>query len=120
MKIKRRIEKAFYSFCRIILPRKYYDPIYIAEMFRSKRLKGMSTLRKIWCFIHGFLPYEYVWYGLDKNDYRYYVPARRSLQNRFINGSFNAILGNKILFEKHILAVIRGIDNVHVVESLGY
>lgn len=120
MKIKRNIEGAFYKFCKTILPRKYYDSIYIAELIRSKNLKGMKPLRKLWCFMYGFLPYEYIWYDLEKNDYRNYVSSRSSFQNRLINGSFNAILSNKILFEKHIKSVISGIEKLHVVESIGY
>jgi glutathione synthase/RimK-type ligase-like ATP-grasp enzyme len=119
-RIKSGLVKVFFSLCKTLLPKKYYDALYIGDFIRSKKLEGMKPGKKIWCFVHGFLPYEYVWYDLPDNDYRGYVPARSNYQKRLINGSFNAVLGNKLLFEKHIKSIIQGIDKLHVVESIGY
>ncbi len=118
--IKRKAVKLFYSFLKRILPEKYYDDMYISDFLKDRRLKKIELRKKIWCFKRGFLPYEYVWYDLEHNDYRRYIPIRNSYQKRMINGIFNSILGNKLIFEKHLKSVITGIDKMHVVESLGY
>ena len=119
-KPKSKLLKVFLAFCRILMPEKYFDDIYIPKLLVSKNLKGLGLRKKIWCFIHGFLPYEYVWYNLPANDHKNYVPARNSYKKRVLDRVFNSILGNKILFEKHIKSVIEGIDKLHVVESIGY
>ncbi len=105
---------------RRFLPSKYYDDIFINKLLLRQNLKILNLNQMLWCSIHGFLPYEYKLYDLKNNDYRSYVPSRNNFQKRLLNGSYNAILANKILFEKHIKIVIRGIDKLHVVESIGY
>jgi len=108
------------AMCKIIMPEKYFDSIYLPEFLYSKDLNKLKLREKIRCFKHGFLPYQYIWYDLANNDYRNYVPARNNYRKRTLNGSFNAILSNKILFEKHIKTIINGIEKLNVVESIGF
>jgi hypothetical protein len=105
---------------KMMLPDRYYDDIYVNRMLNRKNLAILSPLKLIWCFIHGFFPQEYLLYDLDTNDYRNYIPSRINYKKRWLNGSYNAILGNKILFEKHIRISISGIENMHVVENLAF
>ena len=112
--------RRFFLLVSKMLPKKYYDDYFAWDFLRSVDFKMLSLRKTVISYKHGFLPYEYVWYDLDHNDFRKYVPARSNYQHRRINGSYNAILGNKILFEKHLKSVITGIDKLHVVESLGY
>jgi hypothetical protein len=113
------LARIVFSLCKFIFPGKYFDDIFIAKVFTQDNLKVRNLRKTLWCFAHGFLPYEYNWYDLATNDYRNYVPTRNNYQNRSLNGAYNAILGNKLLFEKHLKATIRGIDGLHVVESIG-
>jgi len=103
-----------------MLPKKYYDDIFLAKVLTRNNLRVRNLKKTIWCFARGFLPYEYNWYDLATNDYRNYVPTRNSYQNRSLNGSYNAILGNKLLFEKHLKATIKGVAGLHVIESIGW
>jgi hypothetical protein len=112
--------RLFFSLCRLILPGKYYDDIFLSKVFTRNNLKLGNLRKTLWCFARGFLPYEYFWYDLATNDYRAYVPTRTSYQKRGLNGNYNAILGNKILFEKHLKTIISNIDGLHVVESIGW
>jgi len=114
------VVKILFEFCRFLIPEKYYDDIYNHEFLNFKQTKKLKLREMIWCFTHGFLPYEYVWYDLAHNDYRSFMPARNNYQKRSLNGSFNAILANKFLFEKHMKTVISGIDKLHIVESIGF
>ena len=119
-KLRTLLVKVFFSFCRILLTKDRFDEVYISAFLYSKNLKGLKLSKKIWCFFHGFLPFEYVWYDLKNNDFRNYIPARNNYMRRFLNGSFNAILANKLIFEKHLKTVISGIDKLQVVESIGF
>lgn len=118
-KIKSMSAELFFALCKLVLPGKFYDDIFLTKAFTRDNLKFGNLRKTAWCFARGFLPYEYYWYDLENNDYRNYVPTRNSYQNRKLNGSFNAILGNKIMFEKHLKATVCGIDGLHVVESIG-
>ncbi|MZP57169.1 MAG: hypothetical protein GT600_17180 [Bacteroidales bacterium] len=108
------------SIIRICLPKKYYDDIFIHHFLENVNLRMLSLKKTIRCFRLGFLPYEYLWFGLDRNDFRGYLPTRSNYQKRRINGSYNAILGNKILFECHLKTVLEGIGGVYVPDTLGY
>lgn len=108
------------SAAKMMLPDRYFDDIYVNKMLNRKNLNILSPQKLIWCFIHGFFPNEYLLYDLDTNDYRDYIPSRSNLKKRLLNGSYNAILGNKILFEKHIKTSIRGIKKLHVVENIAF
>jgi hypothetical protein len=110
----------FIALCRIFMPKQYFDDIYFHDFLYFKHIRKLKLKTRVWCFIRGFLPYEYVWYDLAHNDYRNYVPARNNYQKRSLNGAYNTILANKILFEKHIKNIINGIDKLHVVESIGF
>ena len=120
-RLKKTAGRTFLFLCKIFLPHKYYDRIFINQFLKSSDSSKIPGLRKkIWSFFHGFLPNEYNRFNLSVNDYRGYIPARSNFQKRTLNGTFNSILANKIIFEKHIKSVIEGIDNVHVVESIGF
>jgi hypothetical protein len=119
--IKKSAGKIFHLLCKFFLPKRYYDPIFISEFIKDAKSSGnLDFKKKYWSFRHGFLPHEYSRYNLSVNDYRGYIPARNSFQKRTINGTFNSILANKIIFERHIKSVLEGIDNIHVVESIGF
>ena len=108
------------AICKLMLPKKFYDDIFFAKVFTRDNLRVRNLKTTVWCFTHGFLPYEYFWYDLANNDYRNYIPTRNSFQNRNLNGIYNDILGNKILFEKHLKATVSNINGLHVVESIGW
>ena len=118
--IKKFAVKLFWIISRILLPKKNYDPIYIYEFIKSKECKILNFQELIWSFRHGFLPYEYIWYELPKNDYRNYIPALNDFKKRTLIGNYSSILSNKILFEKHISSRIKGFPHLHVVESIGF
>jgi hypothetical protein len=101
-------------------PAKYRDNVFVPEFLKAVNLKMISLGKTIRCFERGFLPFEHLWYDLENNDYRNYIPARVNYQHRFVNGSYGIILGNKILFEKFLGNIISGIDGLHIVGSLGY
>ncbi len=48
----------------------------------------------------GFSINEYIWYGLEHNDYRDYISEFERLESRDINGDFKFILDNKLVFEE--------------------
>lgn len=50
--------------------------------------------------LKGFSVNEYVWYGLERNDYREYISEFERLQSRSINGDYKFILDNKLVFEE--------------------
>lgn len=78
-------------------------------------------LKKIlWCFKKGFLPKEYYAYNLSCNDYSLYLPRYNNIKKASINGEFNHLLGNKILFEKHLKSITCDIEHLHVIENIGY
>lgn len=56
--------------------------------------------KKIEFALMGFSANEYVWYQLDKNDYRQYISEYERLKSRCINGDYKFILDNKIVFEE--------------------
>jgi len=119
-RVRRKAVAVFIALCKIFMPKQYFDSIYLPEFLYPNELNKLKLKEKIRCFRHGFLPYEYIWYDLAINDHRNYVPARNNYHKRTLNGSFNAILSNKILFEKHIKTIINGLDKLHVVESVGF
>lgn len=119
-RIRNIIVRIIFAICKILLPKKYFDDIFIPEFLHYKTLKNMTLKEYVWCFAHGFLPKEYVWYDLANNDYRNYLPARNNFHKREFNGIYNDILANKILFETHIKTIINGIDKLHVIESIGF
>lgn len=50
--------------------------------------------------LRGFSVNEYVWYGLDHNDYRTYISEFERLRSRVINGEYKFVLDNKLVFEE--------------------
>ncbi len=107
-------------FVRTFLPAKYYDSIFMSDFINSVDFKMLNLRKTMRSFKLGFLPFEYLWFGLEHNNPEEYLPTRNNYQKRSINGRYNAILANKLIFEKHIASVINGIDKLHVVDSLGY
>ena len=118
--LKRAATKMFFTSSKLFLPKKYFDVIYINDFVNSKCFNKLNLRICIWCFYHGFSPKEYIWYDFPNNDYRNYVPLRKNYQNRYINGNFNAILANKIIFGNYIKTVIKSINKMHVIESIGF
>lgn len=117
---KRLIKRIIPPVLKFMLPTRLYDNIFVPEFINYVNFRMLSLRKTIRCFKLGFLPFEYLWFGLDSNDYRGYLPTRSNYQNRRINGPYNAILGNKILFERHLKTVLAGTKGVKVPESLGY
>lgn len=105
---------------KTLLPAKYYDDIFMSDFINSMDFKMLNLRKTVRSFKLGFLPFEYLWFDLDHNNPKDYLPTRCNYRKRGINGRYNAILANKILFEKHLKSVIAGIDRLHVVDSLGY
>ncbi len=118
--LKKVVKRLLPSIIRIFFPKKYYDDIFIDHFLENVNFRMLSLKKTIRCFVLGFLPFEYLWFGFDRNDFRGYLPTRSSYQKRKINGPYNAILGNKLLFERHLKTVSEGIEGVYVPESLGY
>lgn len=117
---KRLIIRILPPVLKWLLPARMYDDIFVPEFLSYVDFRMLSPKKTVRCFKLGFLPFEYLWFDLDKNDYRGYLPTRSNYQNRRINGPYNAILGNKILFERHLKAVLSDVKGVNVPESLGY
>ena len=105
---------------KFLLPARMYDDIFVPEFLNYVNLRMLNMKKTVRCFRLGFLPFEYLWFELDGIDPRGYLPTRCNYQKRKINGPYNAILGNKILFERHLKAVLSGVKGVDVAESLGY
>lgn len=105
---------------RICFPAKYYDDIFISEFINNMDLKMLNLRKTVQSFKLGFLPFEYLWFDLEHNNPEDYLPTRNNYKNRGINGRYNAILTNKLVFEKHLKTVITGIEKLNVVDSLGY
>lgn len=118
--LKRLMQKTLPPILRHILPVRMYDDIFVPEFLGYVNFRMLSPKKTIRCFKLGFLPFEYLWFGLDSNDFRGYLPTRANYQNRRINGPYNAILGNKILFERHLKTVLSEVKGVKVPDSLGY
>lgn len=118
--IKAAVADKSFAFLKLVLPKKYFDDIFIANLLKGENLKIRKLKKTLWCFKHGFLPFEYIWYDLDHNDYKNYVPIRVNYQKRSLNGNYSAILGNKLLFEKHLKTIVSGIDKLNVIESIAF
>lgn len=72
---------------------------YSYNSFKNRKNK-IGARRTFKAFIHGFNVDEYAIYGLDKNNYKDYVPDYIRLKNRFkINGKASIILDNKLIFK---------------------
>jgi hypothetical protein len=112
--------KIIWTLCKIIPRNKEYITSYIYDFVKSKYLKKLNLKEIIWCFFKGFLPKEYFAYDLSKNDYKKYIPALDNTKKASLNGDFNYLLGNKIMFERHMQTIINGIDYLHVIENIGY
>lgn len=117
---KRLIIRILPPVLKWLLPARMYDDIFVPEFLSYVDFRMLSPKKTVRCFKLGFLPFEYLWFSLDRNDYRGYLPTRSNYQKRRINGPYNAILGNKLLFEHHLRAVITGVNGVNVPESLGF
>ncbi len=57
--------------------------------------------------LRGFSVNEYVWYNLEKNDYREYISEYERLRSREINGPYKFILDDKIVFEEVVGKYVR-------------
>lgn len=59
-----------------------------------------AFLTKVKWALRGFSINEYIWYGLEHNDYKDYISEFERLESRDINGDFKFILDNKLVFEE--------------------
>lgn len=50
--------------------------------------------------LKGFSANEYVWYGLEHNDYHEYISEFERMESRKINGPYKFILDDKLVFEE--------------------
>jgi len=117
---KKIIRKLLPWSAKHLLPVRYYDKIFTSHFIEGIDFKMLGLWKSIRCFKMGFLPFEYLWFDLEKNDYRDYLPTRNNYKRRSINGAYNYILGNKLLFEIHLKSVISGIENLKVVDNFGF
>ncbi len=70
---------------------------WIKKELRSNVPIGFKQRMRMWR--HGFFGEAYILYGLERNDWRDYLPDIRRLMNaRFVNGPLGPILRNKLLF----------------------
>lgn len=60
----------------------------------------VSYKKKIEYAIKGFNVNEYIWYNLEKNDYKQYISEYNRMESRKINGDYKFILDDKIVFEE--------------------
>ncbi|MDZ7634116.1 MAG: hypothetical protein U5L72_06615 [Bacteroidales bacterium] len=118
--IEKIAERTLPLLSKSFLTAKYYDDIFIGDFLKNVDFKMLDLGKTVTSFKLGFLPFEYLWFDLEHNNPVDYLPTRNNYQNRGINGRYNAILADKLLFEKHLKSVISGIDKLYVVHSLGY
>lgn len=117
---KKNVLRIIWIIGKIIPQNKQYIVSYIYDFVASKYLKKLNLREIIWCFFKGFLPKEYFAYDLSNNDYKKYIPALNNIKKASLNGEYNYLLGNKILFERHLKTIIKEIDYLHVIENIGY
>lgn len=120
MNIVNRLLRRLFLIMSKRLPQKYYDKIFVGDFTKAVDLKMLNLRKTVRSFKLGFLPFEYLWFDLEHNNPEDYLPTRNNYKNRRLNGRYNEILANKLMFEKHLASVISGIDKLHVVDSLGY
>ena len=118
--IKRYSLKIFWKTFRVFLPKKSIQKSFSGEFFSNRHLLKLNFRQIVWCYTHCFLPKEYFAFNLKQNDPRKYLSRLNNLRGGNINGEYSYIPGNKIFFERHIKAVINGIDKLHVIGNLGY
>lgn len=114
------INHILWRFSKIIPRDKHFIFTYINDFLKDKHLADINLREKIWCFLNGFLPYEYFAYHFPKNDYKSYLSTYNNYKKASLNGEFNGFLSNKIQFEKHMKPIISGIPFLHLIESIGY
>lgn len=118
--LKKLVKRILPHLIKSLLPARMYDDIFVPEFLNYVNFRMLNLKKTVRCFKLGFLPFEYLWFDLDNNDFRGYLPTRSNYQKRMINGPYNAILGNKILFERHLKTVLAGLRGVNVPDTLGY
>lgn len=77
---------------------KYYEWKWV--VWDEKTDFDVPFLKKIQYALKGFSANEYVWYQLNKNDWREYISEYERLKSREINGEYKFILDNKLVFEE--------------------
>lgn len=112
--------KVFWKIFRIFLPEKSVFKTFSYEFFSNSYLKNLSFTQIVWCYINGFLPKEYFAFDLARNKPDKYLSRLNNIRRATINGEYSDLIGDKILFEKHIKTVIQGIENLDVIENVGY
>ena len=117
---KKIIKHILWRLGKTIPRNKYFIIFYVKDFLKCNYLGKINLRNKVWCLSKGFLPYEYLAYDFPKNDYKGYLPTYQNYKKASLNGDYNAFLGNKIEFEKHIKPIIRGIRFLHLIESVGY
>lgn len=117
---KKIFSRIFWWLAKLILPKKYFNPMFISDFIHSKFLNKITLSEKIWCFREGFLPSEFCSYNLKNNSYTNYLPALKNYSKAGLNGRFNDILGNKILFGEFIKAIINETDLLGSVSSIAF
>lgn len=104
----------------MFLPKKSVFRTFSGEFFSNKYLKNLGFSKIVWCYFNGFLPKEYFAFNLAKNKPDKYLSRLNNIRKATINGEYSHLMGDKILFEKHLKTVIKGIENLDVVENIGY
>lgn len=110
--------KIIWRFLQLFLPENSVQRTFSGEFFGNKYLLKLKFKDIVWCYSKGFLPKGYFVYNLSRNDYRKYLPQRNNIIGASINGTYSHVIGNKILFERHIKAIISDIPYLHVIDNL--
>ncbi len=118
--LKRSSLKVFWKIYKVFLPEKSIAKTFSGEFFSNKYLLKLNIRQIIWCYVNGFLPKEYFAFDLKHNDPGKYLGRLNNIRRAAINGEYSYILGNKIFLERHLKAVIKGIDKLHVIENIAY
>ena len=118
--LKKYSLKIFWKIYVAFLPKKSILRTFSGEFFSNKYLLKLNIRQISWCYLNGFLPKEYFAFDLKHNDPGKYLGRFDNIRRASINGDYSYILGNKIFLERHLKAVINGIDKLHVVENIAY
>jgi len=118
--LRKFITKIFWWLLKLILPKKYFNTIFISDFLHCEFLKKLTLKEKLWSFKRGFTPREFLAYNLKVNDHRNYLSSLSNYKKANLNGHYNNILGNKLLFGEFIKTIIKDIDSLGSIDNLAY
>ena len=88
---------------------------YVKYFLKYQRPVGVS--KALWCFTNGFFTKNYILYGLDKNDHKFYVSDfQENIKIGLIN-KYTQPINNKLIFTELLSSVISMPDVKGVIEA---